>query len=68
MNHPQPVTTDHVPLPGEATATIVTVPDLESIDRAVRLTVPDEPMTASTILDLADALRGLAAQIMGRAL
>lgn len=68
MNAPQTVdvTTRH--LPGDVTATVVTVRDLESIETAAQLTVPDEPLTAPELLDLADALRTLARDLTpGRA-
>lgn len=46
-------------LAGEVTATVITMSDADGTTVAAQLTVPDEPLTPSQLLDLADELRAL---------
>lgn len=48
-----------VDLAGEVTATVITMNDADGTAVTAQLTVPDEPLTPSQLLDLADELRAL---------
>lgn len=63
MNTPPATTVTHRDLPGGVTATLVTVRDLDSVERAAQLTVPDEPLDVLTLLALSDSLRDLARDV-----